>query len=110
MMPLSRDDGTAKSRPPGAASERAFVGPELRPLGQLDVVHGDLAGTAVLGGVKGDLLPFREARYTGALKSRRVDKDVLAAAVRLNEAEALLVVEKLNSARVHWVILRLQGA
>src|SRR3954452_17265587 len=109
MMLPSRNDGTAKSRPRGAASERA-VGPELRPLGQLDVVDGDLAGTAVLGGVKGDLLPFREARYTGALKSRRVDKDVLAAAVRLNEAEALLVVEKLNNARVHRVILCMQCA
>src|SRR5947208_1749058 len=102
--------GQQKAAPRGAASERAVVGPELRPLGQLDVVHGDLAGTAVLGGVKGDLLPFREARYTGALKSGRMDKDVLATAVRLNEAEALLVVEKLNSARVHRVILRSQCA
>jgi hypothetical protein len=73
-------------------------------LGRLDVVDGDLAGATVFGRVEGNLLAFYETTKACALKGGGVDEHVLAAIVRLNEAEALLVVVELNGARNHWDI------
>ena len=73
-------------------------------LGRLDVVDGDLAGAAIFSRVEGDLLAFAEAADAGALKGGGVNEHVLAAIVRLDEAEALLVVVELNGARNHWDI------
>src|SRR6185369_15355101 len=71
----------------------------------LDVVDGDLAGAAVLGGVEGDLLALAQPAQPGALERGGVHEHVLAAVVRLNEAEAFLVVVEFHSARVHRVVL-----
>ena len=57
---------------------------------RLDVVDGNLAGAAILRRVEGNLLAFDEAAHAGALKSGGMDEHVLAAVVRLDEAEALL--------------------
>src|SRR6478736_1356062 len=70
-----------------------------RNLGRLDVVDGNLAGTTVFRSVEGKLLAFAEAAYAGALESGGVDEHVLAAIVRLDEAEAFLIVVELNGAR-----------
>jgi hypothetical protein len=48
-----------------------------------------------------------ETAHTGALQSCGVDKYVLAAIVRLDEAEALLTIVELYGARVHGDILSL---
>ena len=76
-----------------------------RKLCRLDVVDGDLAGAAVFGGVEGHLLAFAQAADAGALERGGVDEHVLAAIVRLDEAEALLIVVELNGARNHGSIL-----
>ena len=55
-----------------------------------------LAGAAVLLNLEIELLAFHQAGQTGALDGGDVDEDVLAAIVRLNEAEALGAVEPLN--------------
>src|SRR5690606_3083695 len=73
--------------------------------GSADVVDRDLAGAAVLGRVEGDFLAFDEAAHAGALKRRCMDEDVLAAVVRLDEAEAFLIVVELNGTRVHGSFL-----
>src|SRR5829696_5897057 len=81
-------------KPPVKAASR--TGPKPRPcrlrLRGLDVVDGNLAGAAVLGGVEGHLLAFDEAADAGALECRRMDENVLAAIVGLDEAEAFLIV------------------
>jgi hypothetical protein len=77
----------------------------LASLVSLDVVDGDFSGAAVFGGVEGDLLAFAQAADAGALERGGVDEHVLAAIVRLDEAEALLVVVEFHGARNHGKIL-----
>src|SRR5215213_7396061 len=79
--------------------------PKRRALCRLDVVDGDLAGAAVFGRVKGNLLAFDEAAHAGALKSGGMDEHILAAVARLDEAEAFLIVVEFYGARVHGRIL-----
>jgi hypothetical protein len=74
-------------------------------LRSLDVVDGDLAGTAVFSRVEGNLLAFDEAAQASALESGGVNEDVLAAVVRLDEAEALHVVVEFYGARIHGNVL-----
>ena len=71
----------------------------------LDVIDGDFASAAVFARVEADLLAFDQAAQTGAFKSRGMDKDVLAAVVRLNEAETTLCVVEFNHAGIHRVSL-----
>src|SRR6267142_2028846 len=72
-------------------------------LGGLDVADGDLAGAAVFLSVEGNLLTLVESMHAGALQRRRMDEYVLAAVVRLDEAEALLTVVELYGARGHSI-------
>src|SRR5271165_3012035 len=74
--------------------------PRLR---SLDIADGDLAGASILLGVEGDLLTLVEAAHAGALERRGVDEHVLAAVVRRDKAEALLIIVELYSARVHGI-------
>ena len=89
----------------GEAAQVWCSAPVVPKLGGLDVVDGDLAGAAVFRRIEGDLLAFDEAAHASALESGRVDKYVLAAVGRLNEAETFLVVVELYSARIHWSFL-----
>src|SRR3954470_21967323 len=83
---------------------------------------GGLTGTGVTGAVLGsdaldllrpgalrplrdvelDLLAFLELAVAAALDGRVVNEDVSAAAVLLDEAEALFAVEPLHGACCHW--------
>src|SRR5262245_54007387 len=67
---------------------------------------GDLAGAAVFAGLERDLLAFGEATHAGALERGRMDEHVLAAALRLDEAVALLVVVELHGSLDHGTVLR----
>ena len=69
----------------------------------MDIADGDFAGAAVLLSVEGDLLTLVEAAHAGALEGRGVDEHVLAAVVRSNKAEALLIIVELYSACVHEI-------
>src|SRR6185369_13077909 len=73
-------------------------------LGRLQVTGSALA--ALGDHVISDLLAFVQGIQTGALHGGNVHEDVLAAVVRLNEAIALLGVEKLNSTAGHVALLR----
>jgi hypothetical protein len=73
----------------------------------LDGAHGDLAGAAIFLRIEGNLLAFDQPAHSGALERGGVDKDVLAAVIRLNEAEAFLVVVELHGALIHKDILSL---
>jgi hypothetical protein len=92
-------------------SRRILSNEVLRALSRsrrgLNVADRDLAGATVFLGVEGNLLTFHEAAHAGALERRGVDEHVLAAVVRLDEAEAFLIVVKLNGAGVHGSILSL---
>jgi hypothetical protein len=68
----------------------------------LDIAHRSLAGAAVDLGIERDFLTLVEAANAGAFQSGRVDEHVLAAVIRLNKAETLLVVIELNSALHHF--------
>lgn len=70
-------------------------------LSGLDVVDGGLARAAIFLGVEGNLLTLVEAADAGAFQRGRVDEHVLAAIVRLNEAEAFLTVVELYGAGFH---------
>ena len=67
----------------------------------LDVANGDLAAAAISFGVEGDLLALDEAAHSSTLQGGRVNEHVLAAVIRGDEAEALGLVVKLNSADSH---------
>ncbi len=73
----------------------------LRRLRRLDIGDGGFAGALVFRGVEGDLLALHQPTHSGALKRGGVDENVLAAIVRLNEAEAFLVVVEFHGARIH---------
>ena len=60
-----------------------------------------LAGAAIFLDFVGDLLTFHETANAGALNSRDVDENVLAALIGLNEAVAFLIIEPLNGAGFH---------
>ena len=70
-------------------------------LSSLQVVCRHLAGLAVLDELEADLLAVVEATHTSALNSRDVDENVLAAVVRLNEAEALCGIKPFYCASGH---------
>src|SRR5262245_4431798 len=55
----------------------------------LDIGDGDLAGAAIGFGIERDFLALGEAAQAGALQGGGVDEHVLAAIVRLDEAETL---------------------
>jgi hypothetical protein len=68
-------------------------------------VHRDLACATIFASVEGNLLILVEAMQTGALESRGMNEHVLAATVRLNEAETLLTVVELNGTGIHGISL-----
>jgi hypothetical protein len=70
-------------------------------LGSRDGADSDLASAAIFLRVERDLLAFIQAAHASALEGSRVDENVLAAVVRLDEAEALLIVVKLNGTGLH---------
>ena len=89
---------------PWSTAEAHFSGADYRArfiLSSLQVVCRHLAGLAVLDELEADLLAVIEATHTSALNSRDVDENVLAAVVRLNEAEALCGVKPFYCASGH---------
>src|SRR5215207_4625524 len=104
---LPRVDMKQKSRSTGSGSgvRRGHASAQRPTLRGLDVGDGDLAGAAVLGSVEGDLLALNKPAQPGALERSRMDEHVLAAVVRLDEAEAFLIVVEFHGARIHRVVL-----
>src|SRR3954468_13524409 len=107
MITKSRPTGERLRKQNGAGRLSRAGHPTLRGL---DGVDGDLAGAAVLGGVEGDLLALDEAAQARALQRGGVDEHVLGAVVRLDEAEAFLVVVEFHGARNHRGVLFAGGA
>src|SRR5438132_11693956 len=64
--------------------------------GDLEPAHGDLAGPRIGLGVEGDLLALLQGTDACALERGGVDENVLAAVVRLNEAETFGAVVELQ--------------
>jgi hypothetical protein len=65
------------------------------------VLGSRLAASAVCDDVEGHLLAFAKAAHAGAFDRADMNEDILAAVLRLNEAEALLAVEPLYSSPDH---------
>src|SRR3954470_21359226 len=107
MITKSRPTGERLRKQNGVGRLSRAGHPTLRGL---DGVDGDLAGAAVLGGVEGDLLALDEAAQARALQRGGVDEHVLGAVVRLDEAEAFLVVVEFHGARNHRGVLFAGGA
>src|SRR5262245_19423569 len=57
--------------------------------------------SALAHNVVGELLPFMQAAHSGAFDGRNMHEDVFSAIRRLNEAEALLRIEKLDRTLSH---------
>jgi hypothetical protein len=71
----------------------------------LEIGCGGLAAPPVGLNVESEFLTFDEAAHSGALYRRNMNEDIGAAAVLLNEAEAFLRVEELDSAGSHFGLL-----
>src|SRR5580704_11810932 len=71
------------------------------------LIGGSLAGSLVLRELVRQLLAFVQARHPGALNRADVNKHILAAVVRLNEAITLLGVEPLHGSSAHALSFRL---
>src|SRR6185295_2490101 len=69
-----------------------------------EVFRRRLAAAAIRNDVEGDLLTFVEGAHAGALDGADVHEHVSAAGVRLNEAEAFLVVKPLHSTVAHRAV------
>jgi len=78
-----------------------------KALSRFDIAHSDLAGATVLLGIERNLLALHQPAHSGAFERGGMNENVLAAVIRLNEAEALLVVVELHGARSHRSILSL---
>jgi hypothetical protein len=63
-----------------------------------ELIGGHLARALVLDELEGDLLTFPEIAHASALDCGDVDEHVLAAIIRLNEAETLGGIEPFNCA------------
>src|SRR3970040_523241 len=98
-----------KCRSPIAGCGRWFGGGRTAaaPLRHLDRADGDLAGARIVLGIELHLLAFAQAVDACPLERGGVDENVPLAVVRLNEAEALLVIVELNGARSHGYFLSL---
>jgi hypothetical protein len=97
-----------KKPPQGAVLILCSLGSRrFATLRRLDGAHGDLAAAAVFLSIEHDLLALHQPAHAGALERGGVNEDVLAAVIRLNEAEAFLVVIELHGARSHGDILSL---
>src|SRR5271166_95369 len=66
-------------------------------LDSLDVADRDLAGAAIFLSVKGHFLALDQSAQACALKSRCMNENILAAAVRLDKAETFLIVVELHN-------------
>jgi hypothetical protein len=93
--------------PQGAAIVEALRIQHLNSSGGGDVANRDLAGATVFLRVEGDLLAFAQPADASALERGRMDEHVLAAVIRLDEAEALLVVVEFHCASLHCISLSL---
>jgi hypothetical protein len=76
----------------------------------LDVADRELAGAAVFLDVERDLLALHQTAHSSALERGGMNENVFAAVIRLDEAEAFLVVIKLYDAGIHEVSFADPGA
>src|SRR5690606_12435131 len=90
-----RDSGSRTRRAPTGALRND------NSLGGLKVGSRGLAAAAVRLDLEGDLLALAELAHAGALDGGRVDEDVLAAVIRLDEAEALVDVVEFHGPGLH---------
>src|SRR5260370_1609753 len=66
-----------------------------------------LARPSISNNVEGDLLSFVKAVHPGALDRADVHEDILAAVIRLDEAEAFLAVEPLHASSRHMLVFQI---
>jgi hypothetical protein len=92
----------ADSAPPRKSG--GLFGERRAALNRLKASGRFLAAPTIFLEFEADLLAIVEAAHAGTFHGRDVDENILAAAVWLDEAEALLGIEPLNRARSHFVI------
>jgi hypothetical protein len=68
---------------------------------RLDRPYRKLPGAAILLNIKCDLLALDQPTHSGALERGGVNENVIAAVIRLDEAEAFLIIIKLNGTCIH---------
>src|SRR5215470_19949755 len=88
---------------PGVAAGLRLQGKRLRRSDRLDVAGGLLAALGY--DFEADLLALVQRTHASALHCSNVHKHILRAIVRLNEAVALLSIEKFHSSDRHQVFL-----
>jgi hypothetical protein len=74
---------------------------------RLDCSDRKLAGAAILLNIKTDLLALDQPAHSGAFERGGMNENIVAAVIRLNEAETFLVIVKLNGTSIHRIVLSL---
>src|SRR6266478_4877269 len=72
------------------------------------ILSRGLARLSISNNVEGDLLSFVEPRHSGSFDRADVHEDILAAVIRLDEAEAFLAVEPLHDSLRHMLVFRIE--
>src|ERR1700676_5362017 len=102
---MNHADGTVRRSQFRSAQfgwESPLLGPPGRSASQgLELVGGDLAGARIGLRLESHLLTLAQGANSGALERGGMDEYILAAVVRLNKAEALLIVVELHRTRSH---------
>jgi hypothetical protein len=84
-------------------------GQELCPLrcrsDSLQIVSRGLACSSIGNNVEGDFLSLAEGAHAGAFDRADVYEDIFAAIIRLDKAEAFLVIEELHGSLGHITLL-----
>src|ERR1700741_5215718 len=75
----------------------------------LQIVRRGLSCLSIGDNVESDLLPLIEETHASAFDRTDMHKDILAAIIRLNEAEAFLVIEPLHGSFCHIALLSDKG-
>ncbi len=71
------------------------------------ILSRGLTRLSISNNVEGDLLSFVKAVHPGALDRADVHEDILAAVIRLDEAEAFLAVEPLHDSLRHMLVFQI---
>ncbi len=90
--------------PPASTSVVSYGSSRCR-LGSVQIVRRGLARPSIGDNVECDLLSLVEDTHASAFDCADVHEDILTAIIRLNEAEAFLVIEPLHGSFCHLALL-----
>src|ERR1700761_4818339 len=105
-MPTNRTRDSKPQAPPVHPWSKQY-GPLRSRLSGAQIFGRRLASAAVCDDIKADALSLIKGAHAGAFNRADMNKDVIAAIGKLNEAKTFLTIKPLHSSRVHRNVLSL---